>query len=51
MMRNWKLEEEVGEVEGGYAVDPAHQLAVVAANYKTSDLEKVVVVVEEEVNL
>lgn len=50
-MKNWKLEEEVGEVEGGYAVDPAHQLAVVAANYKTSDLEKVVVVVEEEVNL
>lgn len=50
-MRNWKLEEEVGEVEGGYAVDPAHQLAVVAANYKTSDLEKVVVVVVEEVNL
>lgn len=50
MLRNWKLEEEAGEEEGGYAADPAHQLAVVAANYKTSALERVVVV-EEEVNL
>lgn len=50
MLRNWKLEEEAGEVEGGYAADPAHQLAAVAANYKTSALERVVVV-EEEVNL
>lgn len=41
---NWKLEEEVGEVEGEH--DPAHQLAVLATNelqiYKTPDLVKVV---------
>jgi hypothetical protein len=46
---NWKLEEEVGEVEGGH--DPAHQLVVLATNeleiYKTPDLVKVV----EEANL
>lgn len=46
---NWKLEEEVGGVEGVH--DPAHQLAVLATNeleiYKTPDLVKVV----EEANL